>query len=143
MLQCYTEILGGRKQLIVFTVVPKVLNKHCFIRWINVFWRIFEFWWLVNFECLNVSMTTCNLQEGKFYLSSLGMYMNLSAIVFIGNPWLSLVFNIGKNCVIFNDHLFLLHPLSTQKPTPISPLLTYRQPTQVFWQLPVISKLVF
>ena len=44
--------------------------------------NLVNFDWLLNkIECLNVSTTCANLQNGYFTVSSFGMYINLSAIV--------------------------------------------------------------
>ena len=53
------------------------------MQWLNNLGTFIEFDWLVHLvECPDISTSKRDLQKGYFCVSSLGMYINLSAIVF-------------------------------------------------------------
>ena len=56
---------------------PQSLN-----RWRDNLRDLIEFLFVGSFECPNVSSTNFNLQKRKFCVKSLGIYINLSAIVY-------------------------------------------------------------
>ena len=71
---CVIYQLGGDIGLLII-MVPKVLNTHFIICWL---------WFLIqNLDWFKLahSSNNSNIQKGNFYLSSFGLYINLTSIV--------------------------------------------------------------
>ena len=98
--ECFYDLANHRTDLVFFlvelcskervnrlfiTLIPKVLNNFFLFVGLTTLGTFYEFllWnWLIHkIECSNVSTNNCNLQKREFCVSSLWIYINLSAIV--------------------------------------------------------------
>ena len=71
----------GRDVGLFITLVPQIYNNVFLFVCLTTLGTFLEFDCFVHYvKCSNVSTTNCNVKKGKFCLSSMGMYINLSAI---------------------------------------------------------------